>query len=144
MSLCMELVWSLVTLEGKTLVPVSDLCTVQTFTFFQGKCIQALEWLDLLPCTALAATFSLFWCLLLEQACVPPLFLQSTGQCQGDLPSGMASLCLHRELLLKSKAKPPPFTQKSSLAFLTLIQKATPLLPSLCLVTVKPFQTHVW
>lgn len=27
-----------------THVPVSDLCTVKTFTFFQGKCIQILEW----------------------------------------------------------------------------------------------------
>lgn len=62
-------------------VPVSDLCTVQTFTFFQGKCIQALEWLDPLPCTAPAATFCLFCGLLLEQVCVPPLFLLK-GKCQ--------------------------------------------------------------
>lgn len=75
MSLCAELVWSVVTLEGKELVPVSDLCTVQTFTFSQGKCIQALEWLDPLPCTALAAMFCFFCGLLLEGVCVPPFLL---------------------------------------------------------------------
>lgn len=60
-------------LRVKTQVPVSDSCTVQTFTFFQGKCIQ--EWLDSLPWTGLAATFFLFCGLLLEQMSVPPLLL---------------------------------------------------------------------
>lgn len=67
-----ELLWSAVLLEGKTHVPVSDFCPVQTFTFFQGTWFWIIEWLRPLPYTVLAATLSFQCCLLSEQVSLCP------------------------------------------------------------------------
>lgn len=100
--------------------PLSDLYTVQTFTFFQGKCIQMLERPYLLPYTLLAATFCLLCvaCYQNKSPCVPPLFFlkcRPTSE-KPTLWSGQTAtyclFCLHREVLLKSKVKTTPFTQK--------------------------------
>lgn len=135
MSLCVELVWSVVTLEGKDsgsckwLVHSPNIYILSR-QMHSGTGMAGSSSLYSVSSNVLVFSVACYW----RKSVSLPFCFWSTGQYQGELPSGMASLCLHRELL-KSKTKPPPSTQKNSLAFLTLIQKATPFLPSLYLVS---------